>query len=257
MATTKCLFALLVVASQLFYPVYAKISDLPAFSLWSAQWAPIAGQTRVERLPCLRGAKHSCGGGSSSLKSTRNADRVGSVDPFARSTHTLRTTRRQAVFKKPARVNTKSAYAQFKTRASTRFFPTMLLSDHSLQTLDIRPAYPDIAQAAEVETLAEYVAAVEPSAPSSTSLAGEVTGGLGDSAYVALYDFDDSSAPNGGETTGSFEEITTLLDVNSSRAAATAVPEPKTCLLIGVSLLALRARRGVKLARPGRRQLTA
>lgn len=256
MATHKHLFAMLVVASQLFAPVYAKISDLPAFSLWAAQWGPIGGQTRVERLPCLRATNRACGGAlSSSLGATHHAQRAGSVDPFRHPARTVRKTRQHVVFKKRARMKTNSANMQFGAAASRQFSPRMLLSDGGRQVLDINLAQVEIPQPAEVATLAEYVTAVEPSEPPAASLVGEATGGLGDSAYVALYDFEDGTTPTGGETSGRFEEITTLLDANSTRAAITAVPEPKTYLLIGVGLLAWRARGRRRLTRASRRQI--
>lgn len=241
MATNKHLGALLIVASQLFNPVFAKTSDLPAFSLWAAQWAPIAGQTRVERLPCLRAAQHACSG-------VRVAKHRGAVDPFARPSHTMRTSRRHVGYKNTARIQA-NTYWQFDRAAWGRFTPTMILSDGGRRVVNINLAAADIAQPATLETLTDYVTAVAPSPPPATNLLGEAISGLGDSAYVALYDFDDSSAA--GETTGGFEEITTLLDAHSTRAPATAVAEPRTWLLLGVSWFAVLACGRVKSARVG------
>lgn len=253
MTTSKLLFALLIAASQLFTPVYAKISDLPVFSIWLSQWSPLGGQTRAERLPCLRAAKDACSHGfSPSVNGAANALRAGSVDPFARPSHTVRTTKRHVVYNNTARIKFTARqipFASSNAGAVARLRPTLLLSDNGRRMLDVNLDQPGMVQPTAVETLADYVVAVDPNPLSNTNLLTDATSGLGDSAYLSLYAFDDGDAASGGETAGGVQEITSLLDARSTLAAATSVPEPGTCLLLGVGLLALRGR--LKLERRG------
>lgn len=244
MATNKLLFALLIAASPLLTPVYAKTSDLPVFNIWAAQWASLAGQTRAERLPCLRSDQHACARAlSSAVTGAPNARHTGAVDPFTRPSHTVRTTMRHVVYKNSARIRPTARQQPFgRSDAFARSLPTMLLSDNGRRRLDVNLDPSGVVQPTAVETLADYVTAVEPNPSLNTNPLTDTSGGLGDSAYVSLYDFDDSGAPSSGETHRGLQEITSLLDAKSTLAAATSVPEPGTGLLIGVGLMALLGR---------------
>ena len=246
MATSKLLFALLIAASALSTPVYAKTSDSPVFNIWAAQWASLAGHARAERLPCLRSDQHACTRAlSSAVTGAPNVRHTGAVDPFVRPSHTVRTSMRHVVYKNAARIKPTARRLPFGRSnggAFARSRPTMLLSDNGRRMLDVNLDQFGVVQPPAVETLADYVTAVEPNPPLSTTPLTDASGSLGDSAYVSLYDFDDGGAPSSGETHRGLQEITSLLDAKSTLAAATSVPEPGTALLIGVGLMALLGR---------------
>ena len=254
MATSKLLFALLIAASPLLTPVYAKTSDSPVFNIWAAQWASLAGQKRAERLPCVRSDQHACTHAlSSAVTGAPNARHTGAVDPFARPSHTVRTTMRHVVYKNSARIKSTARqlpFARSNAGAFARSLPTMLLSDSGRRMLDVNLDQFNEVQPPAVETLADYVTAVEPNPLLNTTPLTDASGGLGDSAYVSLYDFDDGGAPSSGETHRGLQEITSLLDAKSTLAAATSVPEPGTGLLIGVGLMALLGRRRLERVGP-------
>ena len=245
MATYKLCLALLIFGSQLFTPVYAKLSDLPASNLWSSQWGALAGHPRAERLPCLRAAKGACSRAfSSSVTGARNTRKAGAVDPFARPSHTVRTTKHRVVMNNTARIRAtarRAGYGLINASVADSVLPNLLLSDNGGRVLDVSLDQPDTMQAVTVETLADYVATVEAKPSSNTSLLNDATGGLGNNAYVSLYDFDEGASVSSGETSAGFQEITSLLDASSTRAAAS-VPEPGTWLLLGAGLLVLRTR---------------
>ncbi len=245
MATNKLFFAMLIAGSQLLTAADARISDLPASNIWGSQWGTLAGSSRLERLPCLRADKGACSRAfSSSVTGSRRTRKAGSIDPFARPAHTVRTAKQRVVYKNATRIRATTRRAGFNQAndvAPRGVLPNLLLSDSGAGLLDVSLDQSEVVQPAAVETLAEYVSTVGADPPADSALLNDATGGLGNNAYVSLYDFDDGTTVSSGETSGGFKEITSLLDANSTRAA-TSIPEPRTCLLLGAGLLIWRIR---------------
>ena len=245
MAINKLCVVLLIAVSQLLTPVCAKTSDLPVFNIWGSQWGPLAGHARPERLPCLRVDQRACARAfSSSVTGAHHARTAGAVDPFKRASHTVSTSKRRVVYKNSVRISAlgrRAGYAQAKAGTFKRVLPNMLLNDNDGRLLDANLDQPEVVQAVSVGSLADYVTTHGSNQQTNSVLLNDATGGLGNNAYVALYDFDDGATVSGNETAAGFQEITSLLDASSTRAAAS-VPEPSTCLLLGAGLLVLRSR---------------
>lgn len=255
MATSKYIAALLLVGSQLLAPVFATTNDAPLFNIWFDQWAKFAGLSQVQRLPCLRAGTRTCSGlFASAVAGAHDSRRAGAVNPFAKPKHTMRTVKRRVVFKNTARVKSPLHKTSASEVSSGRFSGTasyLVLSDGGRNILGVDLDQPDDAPPTEIDTLANYVAEVDsnlprPHAPTPTSgnnLLTDATGGVGDSAFVSLYDFEDESGnPTGnGEAQRGFQEIPSLLNAPTSLAAI-AVPEPGTLLLLGLGLLVWQAR---------------
>ena len=250
----KLILALLVAGSTVLAPAYAKTNDTPYFAIWLSQWAKNARQTSYERLPCLRADKNACGNPiSSSVVGTRAAKgkvkSKGTVDPFTRAKHATRSARRQVVLKNAKRLsasaNQLSAVAQLMNpfARSGRF---LILNDNIANPLDINLDEPEQTLPTQVEMLSDFVKEVEMATLPTNNLLADATGGTGDSAYGALYDFDDEA---GADTTQrGFQEIPSLLGAQSLLASAAAVPEPGSLLLIVTGMLALRIHQRARCA---------
>lgn len=241
MPTNRLAMALLIASSQLLVPVHAKISDAPNFNIWGSHWGPLAGRPQAERVPCLRADKHACSRAFSSPVTGARSTNKRSAEPQARPTQSIRTSKQRVVYKNAKRIRAMAgrSFAQTHGFIAGNVLPTLLLSETSGRLLDVSLEQPDQAQTATVEALADYVSTVKADPPSNSTLLNDATGGLGNNAYVALYDFDNETSLGGGETTGGFQEISSLLDAGSLRAAAS-VPEPGTAVLLGAGLLILR-----------------
>ena len=242
MFINRLAMALLFASSQLIVPVHAKISDVPNFNIWGSQWGPLTGQPQAQRLPCLRADKGVCSRAFSSPVTGARSARKSAAEPQARPTQSIRTSKRRVVYKNAKRIRAAAnrSFAQTNGFADSSVLPQLLLSETSGRLLDVSLEQNEQEQPATVEALADYVSTVETNPPSNSTLLNDATGGLGNNAYVALYDFDDETSLGGGETSGGFQEISSLLDASSLRAAVS-VPEPGTGLLLGAGLVLLRA----------------
>jgi hypothetical protein len=232
-------FVLAMLLGMLGVSAHAKTSDTPVFGVWSAQRGGQAGVFALERLPCPRGEKGAC---NSPLLSALSARGRGAVDPFQRSTARSQAKRHHVVFKNTKRVKT-TARSDVSTRRDMRAFArsgsVLVLNDTANQLFDIDFDAPGETAPAQLDVLAALVSDVSPVPLPDTPLLDTAAGGLGDSAYVALYDFDDEM---GGAGESGVQEISSLVSARSLLAANVAVPEPGTLVLVGVGLLALRLR---------------
>ena len=255
MAGLKLILALAVACSSVFAPVYAKTIDPPYFAIWLSQWAKNARQISYERLPCLRADKNACGSAfSSSVAGTRaaKAKGKGKVDPFARPKHATRTARRQVVLKNGKRLSASANQLSSAAQLVNPFARTgrfLVLSENPANPLGINLDEPEQTLPKQVEALSQFVAEVELPTPPDNTLLADAAGGTGDSAYGALYDFEDEAGA--GTTQRGFQEIPSLLGAQSLLASAATVPEPGSLILIGTGLLALRMRHRSRLARDG------
>jgi hypothetical protein len=236
-------FALAMLSGALSLSAHAKTSDTPAFGVWLAQRGGQSGAFAQERLPCPRGDKGAC---DSPLLSALSARGRGAVDPFKRSAQSSESKRRHVVFKNTKRVKT-TAQSDLGTRHDMRAFAhsgsVLVLNDTANQLFDFDFDAPGESAPAQLEVLAALVSEVSPVPMPDAPLLDTAAGGLGDSAYVALYDFDDEL---GGAGESAVQEISSLVSARSLLAANVAVPEPGTLALVGAGLLALclRWRRG-------------
>ena len=253
MAGLKLILALAVACSSVFAPVYAKTIDPPYFAIWLTQWAKNARHISYERLPCLRADKNACGSPfSSPVASTRGAKAKGKVDPFARPKHATRTARRQVVLKNGKRLSASANQLSSAAQLVNPFARTgrfLILNDNPANPLDINLDEPEQTRPKQVGTLSDFVKEVEVATPADSNLLADAAGGTGDSAYGALYDFEDEAGA--GTTQRGFQEIPSLLGAQSLLASAATVPEPGSLILIGTGLLALRMRHRSRLARDG------
>ncbi len=254
----KLILTLVVVSSTAFMPADAKTSDTPVFDIWLSQWANNAHQITHERLPCLRADKGACSGAfSSSVAGNRAAKRTGAVEPFSHPRHASRSARRQVVFKNANRVETTTApmggaFQSMGAVARTSRF--LILNDTDNKLLGIDLDEPGETLPSEVETLAGFVGEAEQETPTDDKLLASTAAGVGDSAFVSLYAFEDDSGT--GETQRGLQEITSLVGAQSVLASAASVTEPGSLLLIATGLLvALRVRRPCKRERSGQLQL--
>jgi len=238
----KLILTLILAGSTAFAPAYARTSDAPAFGVWLAQWARNTRLITHERLPCLRADKGACNGAfSSPVAGSGAASRKGAVDPFAKNTASKR---HKVVLKNAKRVHARAGQAAGGLQNLSAFAKSgrfLVLNDRGNNLLGIDLDEPAEVTPAEVKTLTGFVAEVEAPIASDDTLLGDAAGGVGNSAYVSLYDFEDEVSA--GETQRGFQEITSLLGAQSLLASAAAVPEPGSLLLIGTGLLALRLRR--------------
>jgi hypothetical protein len=123
----------------------------------------------------------------------------------------------------------------------------MVVNDTGKNLLGINLDEPGVTLPDQVETLSDFVATVDQKTPPTDTLLADAAGGVGNSAFVSLYDFEDEGGS--GEAQGGAQEISSLLGTQSLLASAAAIPEPGSLLLIGAALLALRISRRGRLAR--------
>lgn len=246
----KLILALVVTGSTVFAPAYAKTNDAPYFAIWLSQWEEIGRQVSYERLPCLRADKNACGSPISSLAvATSTAKGKGKVDPFSRPTHATRSARRQVVLKNAKRMSTPANQLSSAARLKNPLAATgsfLIMSENSANPLAINLDEPEQTLPKQVETLSAFVKEVEVATPPDNNRLADAAGGTGDSAYGALYDFEDEA---GADTTQrGFHEIPSLLGAQSLLASAAAVPEPGSLLLIITGMLALRIQQRARCA---------
>lgn len=230
MVRNKLLFALLLLAAQTLPVASARPTDQSYFTAWMLQVYRASAEYHLDRLPC-RTSIASCGG---LTKKAKLRKRGGKVDPF---------TQRKLKAKNVKRVQAgrhKGSVAESGAQVFAMPAGFLVLSDAGRDLLGVDVDNPG-ATPPRVDALAGYVDQLHRPVPRS---AADATGGVGDSAYGALYDFDDEG---GGETQRGFVEIPSLLSVPA--AAVAAIPEPGTLLLCGAGLLGWYARRrGPRLA---------
>ena len=245
MARNRVLAALLLVSAHTLPTVHATAVDQSFFNTWMMQVMRASGARQLERLPCRAAASVACTGLARNGAKAAARKRAGKVDPFATPTHTSRSGNRQAVANTARRVLASGRKGSVLETGSQSFaIPPgfLVLSDAGRELLGVNVEAP-AANPPRVDALAGYVDELQQAPPPRTL--ADASGGVGDSAYGALYDFDDEG---GNETQRGFVEIPTVLAAPAGAIAA--VPEPGTLLLLAAGLLGWRARGGLR--RPAR-----
>ncbi|MBX9605617.1 MAG: hypothetical protein K2Y51_05305 [Gammaproteobacteria bacterium] len=209
-------------------PATARVADQSFFALWNMKVAGPQGST-LQRLPC-RQAPNLCARKGKTLETRK---RLGKVDPFAnrlaRKTKRVRRT-------KATTTTRRMSFAAPGSGGSLM----MMLSASGPRRLEVDLAQPQTT-ADNVESLRHYLGKRAVRRPQAPALVAAL-GGVGDSAYGTLYNFDDE---NGGDTLRTLPELPTVLAASPVVVAA-AVAEPNALALLALGLVVgwRRTRRG-------------
>lgn len=199
-------------------PATARVADQSFFTLWNMKLAGPQGST-LQRLPC-RQAPNLCARKGKTLETRK---RLGKVDPFAKR-----------LARKTKQVRRSKAT---KTRRMSFAAPgnggslMMMLSASGPRRLEVDLAQPQTT-ADNVESLRHYLGKRAVRRPQAPALVAAL-GGVGDSAYGTLYNFDDE---NGGDTLRTLPELPTVLAASPVVVAA-AVAEPNALALLALGLV--------------------
>ncbi len=207
-------------------PTTAQVVDKSFFGLWNMKIAGASGSA-LDRLPC-RQAPSLCARKGKTLETRK---RLGKVDPFA---------------KRLASKNSHARRSKATTRRVTLSAPgnrgvlMMMVSDSGPRRFEVDLAQPQ-AIGNDIEPLRRYLAKRAPRSPAAPTVTTAL-GGVGDSAYGTLYNFDDET---GAATLRGLPELPSVLAASPVVAAA-AVAEPNALALLALGLIACwrRARQG-------------
>ncbi|MGE0859856.1 MAG: hypothetical protein AB7I01_12265 [Gammaproteobacteria bacterium] len=208
-------------------PATARVVDQSFFALWNMKLAGPEGKA-LQRLPC-RQAPSLCARKGKTLETRK---RLGKVDPFAK---------RLASKTKHARRSKATTRRMTLAAPGNRGVLLMMVSDSGPRRLEVNLAQPQ-ATGNNVESLRHYLGKRATRRPVTPALTAAL-GGVGDSAYATLYNFDDET---GGDTLRKLPELPTVLAASPVVAAA-AVAEPNALALLGLGLIL-----GWRRARQGR-----
>lgn len=210
-------------------PATARVVDQSFFALWNMRVADPEGKA-IQRLPC-RQAPSLCARKGKTLETRK---RLGKVDPFAK---------RLARKTQPARRSKATATTRRMSFAAPGNGGSlmMMLSASGPRRLEVDLAEPRTT-GGNVESLRHYLGKRATRRPASPVLTAAL-GGVGDSAYGTLYNFDDET---GGDTLRKLPELPTVLAASPVVAAA-AVAEPNALALLALGLVV-----GWRRARQGR-----
>lgn len=214
-------------------PATARVADQPFFSLWSMKVTGPEGSA-LQRLPC-RQAPSLCARTGKTLETRK---RLGKVDPFAQ--RLARKTKHARRSK--ATTTRRLSFAAPGTSGSLM----MMLSASGPRRLEVDLAEPQTT-GGNVESLRHYLGKRAVRRPQAPALVAAL-GGVGDSAYGTLYNFDDET---GGDTLRTLPELPTVLAASPVVAAA-AVAEPNALALLALGLVV-----GWRRARQGRAPMLA
>lgn len=215
-------------------PALARVVDQPFFTLWAMRTGGAEGSA-LERLPC-RQSPDLCARKGKTLETRK---RLGKVDPFAER---LARKTRQA----------RRTQATTKTRRASPAAPRhggslmMVLSASGPRRLEVDLGRPGTT-GNDIAALRHYLGKRVTRRPVAPALTAAL-GGVGDSAYGTLYNFDDEP---GGDTLRGLPELPSVLAASPVVAAA-AVAEPNALALLALGLLV-----GWRRARPGRAPVLA
>ena len=200
-------------------PATARVADQSFFALWNMKLAGHEVST-LQRLPC-RQAPSLCARKGKTLETRK---RLGKVDPFAN--RVARKTK-QVRWSKATTMTRRMSFAAPGNGGSLM----MMLSASGPRRLEVDLAQPRTT-ADNVESLHHYLGKRAVRRPQAPALVAAL-GGVGDSAYGTLYNFDDE---NGGDTLRTLPELPTVLAASPVVAAA-AVAEPNALALLALGLV--------------------
>lgn len=199
-------------------PAMARVVDQPFFTLWTMRTAGTDGSA-LERLPC-RLNPNLCARKGKTLETRK---RLGKVDPFAK-----RLARKTRQARRTQATTMRRASPAAPDNGGSLM---MVLSASGPRRLEVDLGRPRTT-GNDIEALRHYLgkrAMRRPAAPALTA----ALGGVGDSAYGTLYNFDDET---GGDTLRGLPELPSVLSTSPVVAAA-AVAEPNALALLALGLL--------------------